>query len=284
MQFADPQVRSLALHQITAMEAGPLELVEIAARAGAQAVCIFVYLPPETLPGRKGPDVRFPAVERSMKTEMLHRLRDNNVSVTNLEFFPLGPQVDVSAFAGALELGKELGGRRAVTHVHDANEERALDRLGQLCELAARFELDVGLEFLGLSAACASLERAVDLVKKARQPNLGIGVDPLHLVRTGGTPEEILAIDACRFSYAQLCDGLHLARSTDYLDEAFNRTLPGDGCFPLRELMSALPATVPLDVEVPSEALRAQGITALQRATAAVEASRRLLASVVHKR
>jgi sugar phosphate isomerase/epimerase len=277
-------MRSLALHQLTVMDTGPLGLVEMAARAGAEAVCIFVYLPPETLPGRKGPDVQFPIVERSTKAEMLHRLKDNNVSVTNLEFFPLGPQVDVNAFAGALELGKELGGKRAVTHVHDADEQRVVDRLGRLCELAARFELDVGLEFLGLSAACASLERAVDLVEKARQPNLGIGVDPLHLVRTGGTPAEILAIDACRFSYAQLCDGLHLARSTDYLDECFNRTLPGDGCFPLRELMCALPASVPLDVEVPSETLKAQGMPALQRATAAVEASRRLLASVVPKR
>jgi sugar phosphate isomerase/epimerase len=277
-------MRPLAVHQITALEAGPLELVDIAARAGADAVCIFVYLPPEALPGRKGPDVQFPAVDRTQSAEMLRRLGDHGIGVSNLEFFPLGAEVDVNAFTWALELGKELGGRRAVTHIHDPDEQRAIESLGRFSELAARFELDVGLEFMGLSAPCASLGRAVEFVERVGLPNLGIGVDALHLMRTGGTPAEILAVDPRLFSYAQLCDGAHLERSTDYLEEALDRMRPGDGCFPLRQLLCALPASVPLDVEVPSRALSAKGISPLERAIAAVEASRRVIATAEPRR
>ncbi len=272
-------MRPLSLHQITALEAGPLELVRIAAESGASAVCIFVHVPQEALPGRKGPDARFPVVDRASKSEMSARLAAHGVGVANLEFFPLGPDVDVAAFAGALELGKELGGQRIVTHVHDPDEARVLDRLCRLCELAARFELDVGLEFMGLSAACASLSRALQLVERAGQPNLGIAVDALHLVRTGSTVAEISAIDASRFSYAQLCDGTHLGLSSDYLDEALNRTVPGSGCFPLLDMLCALPGTLPLDVEVPATRLAKQGVPALQRAISAMEGSRRLVAA-----
>lgn len=273
-------MRPLALHQITALEAGPLDLVPIAARAQAESVCIFVYLPPETLPGRKGPDVQFPAVDASQKSEMLRRLRDYGVGVSNLEFFPLAAQVDLDAFAPALELGKELGGLRAVTHVHDPDERRAVDSLARFCELAASFELDVGLEFMGLSAACASLRRAIELVEQAARPNLGIAVDALHLVRTGSAPQELLAVHPSQISYAQICDGAHLARSSDYLTEALDRLRPGEGCFPLREIFACLPASVPIDVEVPSSSLIARGISPMDRAIAAVEASRRLLATV----
>lgn len=267
----------LDLHQITALEAGPIGLVDIAAQVGARSICIFVHEPEEALPGRKGPRVRFPTLDKQSKPEMLARMRDSGITVSNLEFFPLSAQVDVCRFGAALELGREVGGQCVVTHIHDPDFSRAVATLGSFCELARRFELSVGLEFMGLSPPCASIAKAKEFLLAARQGNLGIAVDALHLVRTGSKPAELAGLAPSQIAYAQLCDGKHLQPRSDYLDEALDRELPGEGCFPLREMIEALPPSIRIDVEVPSETRKKQGMSPLERASSAMLASRRLI-------
>ncbi|MFA7588694.1 MAG: hypothetical protein WCY11_21320, partial [Novosphingobium sp.] len=69
--------------------------------------------------------------------------------------------------------------------------------------------------------------------------------------------------------------GLHV--SDDYLPEALDRELPGDGDFPLLDLLRALPSSTALDVEVPSVKRAAQGISGSERAREAVARVRDLL-------
>lgn len=271
------EVTPLDLHQITALEAGPIGLVDIAAQVGARSICIFIHEPEEALPGRAGPRVRFPTLEKHSKPEMLSRMRDTGITVSNLEFFPLGARVDVRRFAAALELGREIGGQCVVTHIHDPDFSRAVATLISFCELARQFELRVGLEFMGLSPPCASIGRAKGFLLAAGQANLGIAVDALHFVRTGSRPAELAELAASQIAYAQLCDGKHLQPRRDYLDEALDRELPGEGCFPLREIIEALPGSVRMDVEVPSETRKRQGVSALERASSAMMASRRVI-------
>ena len=49
------------------------------------------------------------------------------------------------------------------------------------------------------------------LVARAAHPNLAIGIDILHLVRSGGSPADVAALDRGLIGYAQLCDGESLA-------------------------------------------------------------------------
>ncbi|MEN3975400.1 TIM barrel protein [Emcibacter sp. SYSU 3D8] len=263
-------MRPLAIHQITAMEASPPDLLTIAGQTGCQHACVFVHLP--------SPNVPFPAVTRAMIPEMQARMASTGATVSNIEYFPLTEDVDLDAFLYALDIGAELGAHRLVTHIHDHDDNRAADNLARLSALAAERNLAVGLEFMGLTPACASIARAVRFIDLAGKPaNAGIAIDCLHLVRTGGTPADVAALAADYFSYAQLCDGPDLSVQDDYLPEAMNRMVPGEGVFPIAAILDALPGATAVDVEVPSTTGQQQGISALDRARRAVEAGRRLL-------
>ncbi len=63
-------MRQLGLHQITALEASPTELVSMAAELGCQDVCVFVISPEVPLSEKDVPEGRFPVVTPDGKREM----------------------------------------------------------------------------------------------------------------------------------------------------------------------------------------------------------------------
>jgi sugar phosphate isomerase/epimerase len=164
-----------------------------------------------------------------------------------------------------------------VTHVHDTDGARAVDKLGALCDLAAKEDLAIGLEFTSLTRGCGSIQRAAWFVDQIKRSNFGIGVDCLHLVRSGGTVENLEALEPRYFGYAQICDGFGLEASADYLTESHDRQLPGDGNFPLEAIIKALPAATALEVEVPSAARLKAGVSALEHARRAMAQARTLV-------
>jgi sugar phosphate isomerase/epimerase len=276
-------MRSLALHQITAPGTDALQLIDIAAQLGCNGVCVFVHEPANRISVPGGPRRRFPIIARSAAAVVRKRLRENDQRVVNVESFPIRSETDVSGYRPALALGAMLGAKRAVTHVHDTDGNRATENLGQLCDLASSVGLEVGLEFMSMSRGCASLDVAVRMVEAVGRDNLAIAVDALHLVRSGGSPEDLISVPAERLAYAQICDGRGVVPADSYMPEAMDRLIPGEGDFPLKDLIQSLPADLDLDVEVPSTHLIERGITPLQHATRAVRATRLLLESLAHE-
>ena len=68
---------------------------------------------------------------------------------------------------------------------------------------------------------------------------------------------------------------------TEILRQARNeRRFPGEGDCDLTGLLQAMPVNIPLSLEIPTRQLMEQGVSALDRARMALEASRRVLASV----
>lgn len=266
----------LGLHQITANELTPPQLVDLAAQVGCEEVCLFTHIPAAALPGDDAPTL-FPVVDREGLPALQASLRASGITVGNVEFFPVTEDLDLKIYREGFELAAAIGARRAVTHIHDPRDAAAVETLGRLGELAAQNGLRLGLEFMGLTPACASIERAAWFVEQVGPANVGIGADALHLVRTGGTPEDVARIPAEFFTYAQICDadGLHI--TGDYLHEALERKLPGDGDFPLERFVAALPPGIAVDVEVPSLTRIAAGRSPLDHAREAVARSRRLL-------
>lgn len=246
-------------------------MIDFASQADLQSVCLFTATP-INLDGSP----MFPIVSPAEKIEIRSRLSDHNITVTNAEYFPVATGIDVRNYQMPLELAAELGAKRAVTHVHEAQSTRAEDQLGQLCEIAANLGLEVGLEFTGFAKGCDSLEQAAALRGKMAQDNLTIAVDALHFFRTGGTIEALTAIDPETIGYAQICDGPNLEATDDYLEEAMSRMIPGEGVFPLREFLGALGEHVDLDIEVPCTILP-PNCSSEKWAKQAVAASRNLL-------
>jgi hypothetical protein len=68
-----------------------------------------------------------------------------------------------------------------------------------------------------------------------------------------------------------------LHSSSDYFAEVHDRELPGDGEFPLRDILSVLSAATPIEVKIPSERRKAAGLSALKFARDAGARSRALV-------
>jgi sugar phosphate isomerase/epimerase len=135
----------------------------------------------------------------------------------------------------------------------------------------------VCLEF-AIYTGVRTLADAARVVRKCGHANASVLIDALHFSRSGGVPSDIAGIDAALFRYAQICDAAAVipGEPGDLIREArTGRLLPGEGALPLRELVAALPATIPLSIEAP--VLATAGLPALERARRAYRSMRALL-------
>jgi sugar phosphate isomerase/epimerase len=266
--------RRLGLHHLTLRELDPPEFVEVAGRSGYDQVSLFTHIPFVPHAGREGM-FTFPAVTRETRREMSLRLDANGLRVVGAEFFLMTQDADLSSYIAGLALGRELGANHAVTHIFDSDRARAVGTLGRFAELAAAQELKVCIEFCQLTPGCKTIQDAAWFADQVA--NVGVNICPLHLVRSGGGADDIASFDARYFVNGQINDGLGLHASADYFAEVHDRELPGNGDFPLPQILGALPAATPIEVKIPSERRKAAGRSALEFARDAASRSRALL-------
>ena len=269
--------RPLGLHQLSALDLSPVQLVEAAGEIGYRQVSLFTNAPMAKPPAGQEWKFLFPTVTEETRQEVLSRLSAYGLSVVNAEFFLMRPGVDLESYVPGLALGRELGARNAMTHVLETDASRAVDMLGAFCELAAAEDLKVSIEFCQMTRGCRSLEQASWFVDRVGKANLGFGICPMHLVRSGGTAADLRALGPGTLLYGQINDGHGLHVSENYSHEVHDRQLPGDGDFPLHDILSALPAQVPIELKCPSETRRSAGRSAASYLEEAFTRSRKLL-------
>lgn len=249
---------NLALHHFSITDVDPFTLVDIAVATGCKGVCVFTC----QAAGFGSP---LPLISKAMVPEMLGRLTDKNIDVWNIDCFPILADTPFDQYRAGFEIGAQLGAKRAVTIIVDAEHKRASESLAKLADIATEYELSLIIEFMQLYGGCGSIHEAVNLINQADRANIFIAVDALHLARSGGTPEDVAGIDPRLIGSAQLCDG-PLRVTGDYLSEAFDRQVPGEGAFPLEALVRALPPGTAVDVETPMQRLAERGVSAIERA------------------
>jgi len=183
----------------------------------------------------------------------------------------------VEAYKPQLELGARLGGKAALT-IHYSNPDRqaAAEILARFSEAAAQFGLAVNLEPV-CGGQSQTLAEARDLIR-ASGADVGLCFDPHHLIRSGGGLAELQAIEAGLIRYVQVCDGPIPQPPEIIATEAVcERLYPGDGDFPLLELLRAAPRDVTVGIECPSVRRAQAGVSALDQAREAMASVRRLL-------
>ena len=153
---------------------------------------------------------------------------------------------------------------------------------GALHYNAAGFDLNPHLEFMPWTGV-RDLAQARRIVAAADRPNACLLIDAFHFDRSGSRLTELTEIPAHWMRYVQLCDVL--GPRPDDMDEIIRqarqeRCFPGDGDIDLKGLLARLPADAPLSLEIPTQALRERGVSALDRARMALEKSQRLLGSL----
>jgi sugar phosphate isomerase/epimerase len=261
--------RTISLAHLTVLDTTPPELIAVAADAGFRTVGIrltatpSVGIPPYDIL-RDGPLLR----------ETERRLADTGVTVLDTEFLRFEPEHPVGIPEGFLEVSARLGAKHVLVMSAEPDEDRTVERFGELCDRAAAYRLHVGLEF-AIYTGVRTLAHAAGVVARSKRPNASVLVDALHFSRSGGLPEHVRTIDPALFRYAQICDATpDIPGPTDteaLIREArTGRLLPGEGALPLAELVAALPAGLPLAVEAPCRATAE--LPAIDRAKRAYQA------------
>ena len=205
-------------------------------------------------------------------------LEKAGVGILDVELARVGPNDDAADFARMMECAGELGAGFALAQIPDHDRKRAIDSFATLCELAAPYDVVVGLEFLPWGPT-DDLAAAVEIVTGAAQHNSGIVVDTLHFCRSTSTVDQIRVLPPSLFPYVQLCDA---PRYTPFTDDGLIHTarearyFPGEAGLELLPLVQALPR-VPYALEIPNERMRSD-LGTEEFARRALEASRRFLA------
>ena len=138
--------------------------------------------------------------------------------------------------------------------------------------------MKANVEFISMGKV-RTLADAIAFVTDSGEPNVGITVDFLHLIRTGGSADDIRAMDPKLIGYVQACDGPLELPQDQWNDEGFEqRRMPGEGEFPFAELIAAIPPGITIAAEIPHRELRQAGVNAAERARRAIEGTRRFLA------
>lgn len=264
----------LSLAHLTVLDLPPPAVIRVAGAAGCRAAGLRL-LP--VAPGAAGYPLQD---DPPLLRETLAAMAETGVAVADLEIAMLRPETRIADFLPFFEAGARLGARHVLVAGYDPEEARLTATFAAFCEAAAPFGLTGDLEFMPWTST-PDLAAAIRVVRGAAQPNGGILVDALHFDRSLSRVENLAALPREWLHYWQLCDApterpatteglLHTARA--------ERLFPGEGGLDLPPLIRAMPAEIPVSLEIPTLAL-ARTVGPEERARRAVAAARRVIAA-----
>jgi sugar phosphate isomerase/epimerase len=255
--------RALGLAALTVLELAPHQQVSVAAEAGYTHVGLrLIPVAGQVLP-------------RFNLGETKRRLAETGMKVLDVEVFRLDPRTQVAGFEPTMAQAADLGATELLAHGADPDESRLIQSFGALCDLAQRFQLWVNLEPMPW-VEVSTVAKARRIIDASSRKNAALLVDAIHFYRADNTFAELESVAK---RYMQLCDA-HPGRPADMQEmirqARGDRLFPGEGALDLKGLMRALPAELPISVEIPY----GKPMAALERARRALEATRLLLSRI----
>ncbi len=180
----------------------------------------------------------------------------------------------------AIAMADGVGARYVqVIGPYECGFEQVVDRFGRLCDLMARHDVLVGIEFLPFTNI-ATPRDALRIVEAAGRTNGGVCADIWHHARGTNDLADILALPGDRVFAAQMNDGTMVPATLDYKTDCLtSRVPPGEGEFDCTGFVRALVSigvTAPISLEVPSTAM--WELPAAEAARRAADGMRRVLA------
>jgi sugar phosphate isomerase/epimerase len=266
----------ISLAHPTLNDLSPPEFIRIAKRTGYDAIN-FRIIPFE-------PNAGSASIfnDEALFRATVAALKDSGLIALDVEVIKIEADTRAADFRPLFEAGARLGARYAVAIAMDSDESRVTHIFGELCAEAAQFGLRMVLEFM-MRGGIRTLDATYRIVTAAGHPRGGILIDALHFYRSGATPSDLDWIDADLLPYMQINDVEHfeaLRTATPAENAVWKKVLPGTGDLQLSALLNALPAGIPISIEVPGT----PGIPldeAERYALRALEATRAVLGAVV---
>lgn len=252
----------LGIEMLTLMGMNPVEHLRLAGELGCVGISSGLTCLPMPMIGVHD-YAPYPAWDlrgdAALRRETRAAMADTGVHIALGEGFSARAGQEVSAFAADLDLMAELGAARINAIGLEPDAGRCRDQLAELAGMVWARDMEFSVEFVP-GYAVSSLGTALEVVRHAGE-KAGVLLDAMHFFRSGGTLEQLAAVEPARLGYVQLCDAPRVSPFADYTEEVmFNRRIPGEGEMPLAELIALLPCDVPVSVEVPNlAALKADG-------------------------
>lgn len=251
-------------------EFGPLETIRAAIDGGFDAVGLWIE-----------PPLWSPRLVRDVKQS----LADSGLELLDVEVVWIKPGSDMSDHKRCLDIGMELGAKNVLCVSSDPDPGSTAARLFELCSHAEQGPMRVALEF-GIFTEVKTIGAARAILDDVSHPLRALLIDPIHVDRSGATPEDVAAVPRSLLPYAQFCDAPaerpdpsdFNAVITDAID--LRRQL-GEGALPLPEMLRALPVNIPLAIELRSKVLRDSFPDPSERARATAKATRAWLGGAI---
>lgn len=253
--------RPIGLAALTVAELQPHEQVSVAAEAGYDFVGLrLIPVANQVLP---------PFDER----EIERRLADTGIRVLDVEVFRLALETRVLDFEPVLAAASRLRASEILVHGADPEEARLVETFSRLCELASRYGLHANLEPMPW-VEVSTVGKSRRILDKVSLKNCALLVDAIHFFRADNRFDELQDVP---LRYLQFCDA-HPGRPAD-LQEMIrqargDRLFPGEGGLDLKGLLAALPADLPMSLEIPVAKPMPPG----ERARRALQATKAFLA------
>ncbi len=261
-------MRPICLDHLTLSDLTALELIDVAAQTGCASVSLFI----KPLPLGSYRDL---VHDKAARADVVRALRDTRLGVGIVEPFMLEESTDWDELQRIAELTAELGGRVNALGF-DTDPARLRDSMCRLAALAQGAGVEMAIEAFPLSAVRTQAD-ALDLALAAGA-HVGLCVDTLHVIRSGGSWDDVAALPPERILHVQLNDGPLEPPSDRYREATIARLPPGEGKFGLEGFMPLIPRTATVAVEAPF--IAPDGMTPMERGRIAVQAARRLLDGV----
>jgi sugar phosphate isomerase/epimerase len=225
--------------------ASPVATVEAAIAAGFDAVGLWVEPPRWTA---------------STTRDVRSLLRSSGIGVLDVEVIWIRPGPFDHDHLRVIDIGAELGSPNALVVSSDPDRSATIDKYAKICDHAAAANVRASLEFAPFTDV-RTLADALFIIDAVGRESSGLLLDPLHLSRSGGLPEDLARVPKHHLSYAQFCDAPgewhpDADRAAIRQEAVDDRRCPGEGALPLRDFLNALPVHTPLSIEVRSKHLR----------------------------
>jgi 4-hydroxyphenylpyruvate dioxygenase len=118
-------------------------------------------------------------------------------------------------------------------------DELAVEQLGALADLAARYGVRVAYEALAWGRNVSTYDHAWRIVRQVDHPSLGVCLDSFHMLSRGTELETIASIPGEKILFCQLADAPQM--SLDVLSWSRHHLLfPGEGSWNLADLVARI--------------------------------------------
>ena len=239
--------RTYSLAYLSSHRCTPPEAVRVAAANG------YAFTGLRLWPNAPGAPQQHLLGQPAVLRETQAAIRDTGVGIFDVEIIRIGETFDVHTWDALYEACAALGARAILVAGDDPDEARLTANYARLCEVMKPYGMTADLEFMPWTAV-PDAKSALRIARSAGMPaNAGILVDALHFGRSTTTLDDIRAIPRALLHYAQICDaeaGTHFSTEQMIHTARCARLLPGDGNIDVQGLFDALPADLPVSVEV----------------------------------